>query len=189
MHSPIARAMTGLGLAALLSGCIPKEKVDAVAPCTEESLISTVRWSFLSQGGTERKYFTVFTREVDGGSPSILLDTLSADTVYDVNVDVWSTTCGQGRNITPVIEAEGDLHQFFYLADGVDISIAYNDTDVNGLPIGVATVWTANTISSGGLRIVLRNAPDKNAAGVSDGDISNAGGETDIEVFFPLVIE
>jgi len=181
--------MTGLGLAAMLSGCIPKERDDAVAPCTEEIWISTVRSSFLSQGGTEQKYFTVFTHEADGGSPSMPLDTLGADTVYDVHVDVWSTTCGQGRNIAPVIEAEGDLYQFFYLADSVDISFAYNDTDVNGLPIGRTTEWTANSISSGGLRLVLRNAPDKNAAGVSDGDITNAGGMTDIDWVFPMVIE
>jgi hypothetical protein len=31
--------------------------------------------------------------------------------------------------------------------------------------------------------------PDKYAAGVSEGDISNAGGETDIEVSFQVIIE
>jgi hypothetical protein len=37
--------------------------------------------------------------------------------------------------------------------------------------------------------VTLRHEPDKGAAGVSGGDITNAGGDTDIEVTFPVVIE
>ena len=36
---------------------------------------------------------------------------------------------------------------------------------------------------------MLRHEPDKSAAGVSSGDITNAGGETDIEVSFNVIIE
>jgi len=37
--------------------------------------------------------------------------------------------------------------------------------------------------------VTLRHQPDKGAIGVSDGDITNAGGETDIEVLFDVIIE
>jgi hypothetical protein len=35
----------------------------------------------------------------------------------------------------------------------------------------------------------LRHLLNKNAAGVSTGDITNAGGSTDAEVTFPIVVE
>jgi len=37
--------------------------------------------------------------------------------------------------------------------------------------------------------ITLRHEPAKDATGVSDGDITNAGGETDISVNFPVEIQ
>ena len=37
--------------------------------------------------------------------------------------------------------------------------------------------------------VVLRHLLDKFAEGVADGDITNAGGDTDVEVSFPIVIE
>ena len=39
---------------------------------------------------------------------------------------------------------------------------------------------------SASMTVILRHEPDKAGAGVSDGDITNAGGETDIEVTFPF---
>ena len=43
--------------------------------------------------------------------------------------------------------------------------------------------------SSGTITFTLRHEPNKNAAGVSDGDISNADGETDIEATFDVSIQ
>ncbi|HBK71516.1 MAG TPA: type 1 periplasmic binding fold superfamily protein, partial [Flavobacteriaceae bacterium] len=36
---------------------------------------------------------------------------------------------------------------------------------------------------------ILRHEPNKSASGVSDGDITNAGGETDIEVIFNITVQ
>jgi hypothetical protein len=43
--------------------------------------------------------------------------------------------------------------------------------------------------SEGSLTIILRHEPDKSAPGVSEGDIANAGGETDIQLNFELIIQ
>ena len=50
-------------------------------------------------------------------------------------------------------------------------------------------MWTVGAASNGTVVVTLRHQPDKTASGVSSGDITYAGGETDIEVSFPLVIE
>ena len=61
------------------------------------------------------------------------------------------------------------------------------ENDTNGNPIGLDYSFaTWNAGGSGNLKITLRHQPDKNAAGVSSGDIANANGETDIEVEFPV---
>jgi hypothetical protein len=35
----------------------------------------------------------------------------------------------------------------------------------------------------------LRHEPAKSAAGVADGDLTEAGGETDVEVVFEVIVE
>ena len=41
----------------------------------------------------------------------------------------------------------------------------------------------------GSITVILKHKPMKTAANVSNGDISNAGGETDIEVTFPIDVQ
>ncbi|MBK7753909.1 MAG: hypothetical protein IPI41_15275 [Flavobacteriales bacterium] len=84
---------------------------------------------------------------------------------------------------------EGVDHQFFFQPAGANITFAYSDADANGNPIGLQTTMASGTASVGSLKVTLRHEPDKTAAGVASGDITNAAGETDIEVTFPVVIE
>lgn len=100
------------------------------------------------------------------------------------------------EDITEEIIEEADSHQFFYIPDteaaGV-VNVSYDAgaaTDSNGNPIGIHTVWDVSGLTSQGeITIVLRHSPNKGGAGVSNGDIANAGGDTDIEVTFPLIIQ
>jgi hypothetical protein len=66
---------------------------------------------------------------------------------------------------------------------------AYDDMDGSGNPIGVANTYLTGDAGSGTFTVTLRHEPNKTAAGVADGDITNAGGETDIEVEFPVTIQ
>lgn len=43
--------------------------------------------------------------------------------------------------------------------------------------------------SNGSLKITLKHQPNKSGTNVSIGDITNAGGETDIEVTLPIVVQ
>ena len=73
------------------------------------------------------------------------------------------------------------------------MNISYNpqvETDSEGNPIGLSTIWNLSGVSttSETVTIVLHHEPNKNAAGVSGGDIEK-GGETDIEVTFQLEVQ
>ncbi len=54
--------------------------------------------------------------------------------------------------------------------------------DGNGNPVGLTFNLTTGDATTGSVTIILRHEPMKDASGVSDGDITNAGGETDISV-------
>jgi hypothetical protein len=55
--------------------------------------------------------------------------------------------------------------------------------------LGIVNLAISGAASTGTLGVILRHQLDKNAAGVADGDITNAGGDTDIEVVFPVTIQ
>ena len=57
--------------------------------------------------------------------------------------------------------------------------------EADGNPIGVDITFNSGVASTNNtLVVVLRHEPSKTASGVSDGDITNAGGATDAEVTF-----
>ena len=58
-----------------------------------------------------------------------------------------------------------------------------------GNPVGLSSTVTTTDAGSGNVTVVLRHEPDKSGDGVAAGDISNAGGEIDIEVTFAIDVE
>ncbi len=176
-----------------LGACKKDKPGEPTAPPNEEELITTLRLHFHSSGGGEHKHWEFRDIDGDGGSAPVLeIDTLSADSTYAVEIEVLNESVDPAEDITIEILEEGTDHQFFFQPTGVAISTTYDpaDVDVNGMPIGVRSSWTVGGAGSGAMTITLRHMPDKNAAGVSNGDITNAGGETDIEVSFsPAVVD
>lgn len=94
-----------------------------------------------------------------------------------------------GPVLTPYIEADAENHQVFYrISEGLDMAITYDDKDSHGNPLGIRTVLTTGQPSTGQLTITLLHGPNKFADGVSDGDITNAGGLVDFECTFDVEI-
>ena len=156
----------------------------------EQELITTLILHFHSMDSSEHKMFTFRDLDGEGGQPpTIDVEQLTAGTVYHVHVEVLDESQTPVMDITQEIEEEGDHHQFFYHVSGVGITIAYDDEDEYGLPIGLRTLWMVGDAGSGTVVVSLRHDPDKLAPGVGDGDITNAGGDTDIEVDFPVTVQ
>jgi len=110
---------------------------------------------------------------------------LDADSTYNGSLEFLNELESPADDITKEVLEEGDEHQVFYQVATGNFAVQYNDQDLNGNPIGLSTTFESNT-NGGDLTIVLRHEPNKTAAGVSTGDITNAGGETDIQVVFPV---
>jgi hypothetical protein len=170
-------------LALALYSCEP---VDPTNP-NEEELITTFTVDLV--GSTSSATLSYVDMDGDGGSaPVISVDSLESNTVYTGTLTLLNEIETPAEDITAEVFDEADEHQFFFSSTGESI-FTYNDQDSDGNPVGLAFELTTGSIGSEDYTITLRHEPVKTAAGVSDGDITNAGGETDIEVVFEIVIK
>jgi len=129
----------------------------------------------------------------DGPAASVITPAnamLSASTTYNGSIVLWNDTETPPENKTEEIEEEDDEHQFFYTASaGLNVTADYEDFDDDSNPLGLEFTLETGAASTGQLTVLLLHEPDKDAAGVSNGDPANAGGETDIEAEFNITIQ
>lgn len=172
-----------LATVVVISSC---EK-DPVIP-NEEELITYFELLLQSSGHEARFIFE--DPDGDGGiAPVIMPDTLLSDQTYHGVIIMRNASVNPWTDISAEVAEEGVDHQFFYLPQGIDLAIEYSDQDDNGRPVGLQIALTAGDPGEGGMQIILRHLPDKLAEGVSGGNVHNAGGETDIEITFPVIIQ
>ena len=178
-------ALAGLGLA--VSQCTPTPEEE-----NESELITTVRL-VLTDSQDASNTATVEWQDLDGvggDDPTVGDLTLMAGTTYNATIEFLDESGDAVEDITEEVEEEGDEHQVFYVpAAGLNLTFTYGDMDSADNPIGIETTMTTGAASTGALTVTLRHEPDKAAAGVSDGDITNAGGETDVTVDFDVTIQ
>ncbi len=198
----VSKALLLLAIPALFS-CEGKDTdVNNPVNDNEAELITVLNMTFINQTTQDTTTAVFSDSDGPGGNPPIITPIIlhysGDDVVYKAEIEVLDTSNPNDiDNITLEIEEEADAHQFFYIpnteaAQIVDISYdPQAETDSNANPIGISTLWNVSGISSDGesVTIILRHQPNKNAAGVTDGDVTNAGGETDIEVTFQLQVQ
>lgn len=124
-----------------------------------------------------------------GGAPVITAGKLAANTTYNGTIELWNRSEDPDDEITPEVQEEGEDHQFFFESTLSSVVISYDDKDASDEPIGLKTQLSTGDAGEGTLKVTLRHEPNKGADEVSNGSITNAGGETDIEVSFDLDVE
>ncbi len=156
----------------------------------EPELITTLRYNLTPTGGGTSITLSFQDLDGDGGdTPVITGGNLATNQTYTGTLELLNESETPEENITEEIEEGDEEHQFFFQSDVSNLTIAYSDQDANGNPIGLTSTLTTGAAESGTITIILRHEPNKSASGVSDGDITNAGGETDIEVTFPVDVQ
>ncbi len=157
----------------------------------QEELITTLNITLTPENSSENIYLKFQDIDGEGGiNPVILGETLSANTTYICTLTLLDESKNPVEDIGLEIQNESEEHQFFVQpSQGLSFSYEYLDFDANNKPLGLNMKWKAGASSQGSIRITLRHEPNKNAANVSEGEITNAGGETDIEVDFPIIIQ
>jgi hypothetical protein len=156
---------------------------------SEEEVITTLIYKLTAPDGSVAQLIFRDTDGDGGNAPVITTDVLKANTMYTGAITLSNESENPAEDITEEVAEEKEEHQFFLSATVSGLTISYADTDVDCKPVGLATTLSTGAAGSGNLQIVLRHEPDKFASGVASGDITNAGGETDIEVDFAIVVE
>ena len=173
-----------LSLFLLSSSCDKNNEV----PNPEEE-ITTLTYTLSPIAGGQTAVLSFRDPDGNGGNPPIItVDSLKANTIYFGELEVLNESVSPAIDVTTEILAEDEDHQFFYEINGLHATVEYADEDSDGFPVGIETALTAAGAGTGTIVITLRHKPNKSAEGVIDGIILNAGGETDIEVEFPVVI-
>lgn len=168
-------------------------------PNEDEEFIDEIVLTFTPTGGGDAVVVTWSDPDGEGvqdGSADGPIN-LASGVEYDLTIALANTI--EGEDITEEIEEEDDEHQFFFAftsgifsnptgdgnVDNGGDPLNYNDSDDNGLPVGLSTRWTAgsSTSSTGDFRIVLKHQPDQKSA-TSD---ATTGG-TDVDLTFDINI-
>lgn len=182
---------SAVAIALAMGACKDEQDVPPPPPANEEELITTVRVAMVPTLGGDTAVFNWLDLDGDGGNaPVITGDTLTPGTVYNAVVLLLNEVENPADTISNEVADEAEEHQFFFATTGSGLVwTSYADVDANGNPIGLLSTWTSSGAGSGELTVILRHQPDKSGAGVSAGDITNAGGETDIEVSIPFLVQ
>lgn len=157
----------------------------------EEEVITTLTVTLTPQDGGAA--ITLNSVDLDGDGPNAPVITVSnnlaINTTYTGVTKVLNETEDPAENVTVEVLEEGIDHQFFYTFSGNTVSTSYTDSDANGNPIGINFTLSTTDAGSENVTISLIHEPNKSGAGVVEGSITNADGESDVEVTFPLTIQ
>lgn len=171
---------------AALASCKPETPV---VP-HEEELITTVEIVFNSNDGAAPLVWKYEDLDGDGGNePVWSIDTLKTNTLYNGEIALWNKSETPAEELTGEILAEAQDHQFFFETSTDSVTVAYNDLDLDGNPIGQQFTLQTAGAASGTFTLILKHEPNKYADGVAQGLVELAGGETDVEVVFALEIK
>jgi len=157
---------------------------------TPPEFITTIIYTLTPNNGGDPVIFTF--RDLDGvggDDPLINVGLLAANQIYTGQVQLLDESVLPAVDVTVEIEEESTDHQFFFSSSISGLAISYADTDDNGNRFGLESRVTTSTSGIGTFRITLRHEPNKFAASVANGDLTNAGGETDIEATFDIRVQ
>lgn len=163
---------------------------DDIIP-NESELITSAYISLIDTSQLDTLQLKFIDLDGDGGlQPVIMAPRLKSGTYYKGNTLLLNESQVPAVNISEEIASEKETHQFFYvISDPNLIDIQYKDSDANGRPLGADFSLITHQAGQITMKVVLRHEPDKNATGVAQGNIMNAGGETDLEIEFNIEIQ
>ncbi|GAA4898064.1 hypothetical protein GCM10023311_23570 [Flaviramulus aquimarinus] len=175
--------------ALIFSSCSSDD--DNPVPVVEEEVITTVKVTLTNGNDVVILQSTDLDGDEGPNAPIFSISgPLTKGTTYTGRIEVLNETESPAENITEEIEELDEEHQFFFATENNVATFAYNDSDGNGNPVGLNFTLTTNaSATTGTITVILRHEPNKTASGVSEGDITNAGGSTDVAPTFNVSVE
>jgi hypothetical protein len=166
----------------------------------EGEVITDVTLNFQELNASNALVGSVFTFKASdpqgievGKTPTVQSITLTKGKKYQMTIEVKNSI--ENEDITKEILEEAAEHQFFFLGQVFDssfFSIQY--ADAGGVALGLKTIVTVSSstgTNNSNMRVVLRHDLNKSFPGASSPTFANfaqAGGETDLDITFPVIL-
>lgn len=181
---PFAAAM-------LFTACKPDDNIVTPEP-EQQEVITTLSLHVTNNSGFDK----TFSYKVDNGfngtgatTPVIDDIELSANTTYSVEAMLYNESENPKEDVTVEVKEENTEHLFLYQstpATGAgSISFANGSLDNNGAPFNQMIDFTTGNTGNGSLVVTLKHQPNDKSASTPDA----AGGETDAQATFPVIIQ
>jgi hypothetical protein len=154
---------------------------DVEVPPNQGEVITTVNVALSSSNDA----VTLSFRDVDGDGgddPVILGGTLDANTTYSFSTSFLNESVSPIDNVTDEVREEGTDHFVIYDSGALDLTVEISDEDDDGNPLGLLGTLTTSDAGTGQLQVILRHLPIKTPDGAT-------GGDTDVDVSFPITVE
>jgi hypothetical protein len=197
----IVTAALAIASVSFLSGCDDDDPKKEDTP----ELITKATLTFTPGGGGTAVVVTA--TDPDGeGIQDIAVDgpiNLGKDKTYTLTIALINELAeptDPEYNVTDEIEEKSDEHMFFFAwtndvfsdpagngnVDNRNDAVNYNDDDVNLLPLGLSTSWTASdNEASGTFRVMLKHQPE----GLKSASSTSSTGESDLDITFTINID
>ncbi len=186
----IKTAFIAIAFTTTISAC----KKDENAPIPDEQeLITTLK---IQLSNSSKGFMKTFVYKVENGFGSgsggtIQIDTIKLEpgVIYDAILSVQNEKATPAEDITNEILEKDDEHLFVFdstpSSGNGSVAVSDGSKDKNGAPLNQTFKLTTGSLGKGKFGIQLMHLPT-NKAGTTP---SAAGGETDLAVNFPVVIE
>lgn len=173
----------------LFAAC--NKKTDPPKP-DEQELITTLKIQLLEEFSSfVQTYEYKVENGIGGSGGTIKIDTLKLkpNTKYSAVLTVLNEKANPVEDITTEIIEESNDHLFLFssnpIAGAGSVFATNGNKDKNAAPLNQSFVLNTNAAGTGKFQVVLLHEPsNKNAT-----SINTAGGETDLDATFPVVLQ
>ena len=133
---------------------------DPVTEINDEEVITTLVLQLKPQGGGATLEYKFDDPDGPGGSVPLLDEIILApNKSYDATIILLNKTVIPVDTISNEVAEEAAAHRFYFEPAGTNLTVQNLDTDGNGLPLGLESVWTTGAASTGKIQITLRHYP------------------------------
>ncbi len=171
----------------LFSAC---KKEDAPEVNDEEVITTTLLKFTPLAGGTTLEYKYEDLDGPGGAVPVIDDIVLAPATSYSVSLVLLNKTVSPADTISNEVGEESAAHRFYFeTSAGSNILVSDLDTDANGVDLGMNSIWTTGSVSTGSIRITLRHYAATPPNKLQSDPVNSGKSTTDLENDFVTQIQ
>lgn len=155
----------------------------------DNEVITTVELHFTQTLGGVPQVYKWEDLDGDGGANPVVQEiNLAANKTYNVEILMLDKTKSPVDTISNEVLDEAIEHRFYFIPTAASNIIVGNLTnDINGIPVGLGSVWSTGAAANGNINIVLRHY--ENGGKLAADLVNDTKSTTDADVTFTTKVQ